>query len=337
MISRRSYLLLPFKVFANARIVDWDQHIGHRLKLRDLHVFFTVAQFGSMAKAADRLRVSQPAVSQVIANLEHLLGVCLFERGPQGVELTPCGRALLKGGAIAFDDLKQTIKEIDFLADPAVGEVKIGCPEAIAVLLPPIIQRLTRRYPGIIVHTLDVSAPTLDVPQVRDRSIDLAILRIAAPPSRLPFADDLSVETLFNDETKVVAGSKSRWASRRKIDIVELADEPWILPPPETLNSLVVKEAFRVAGCAGPKVNLVTFSVQLRLNLLADGPYISVLPASMMHLYGFRLPVKVLPIKLPEREWPVAMVTLKNRTMNPAAKLFVEYLREGSKSLAAVP
>ena len=317
-----------------ARIVDWDQHIGRRLKLRDLHVFFTVAQSGSMAKAAARLRVTQPAVSQVIADIEHVLGVSLFDRSPQGVELTLYGHALLKGGAVAFDDLKQTIKEIEFLADPAAGEVKIGCPEAVAVLLPPIIQRLTKRYPGIVVHTHDVSAPTLDVPQVRDRSLDLAILRIAAPPSRLPFGDDLSVETLFNDETKVVAGANSRWASRRKIDIAELVGEPWILPPPETLNSMVVMDAFRAAGCAVPKINLITFSVQLRLNLLADGPYISVLPLSMMRLYGFRLPVKVLPVKLPEREWPVVMVTLKNRTVNPVAKLFIDYLREATKSLA---
>jgi len=96
-----------------ARVADLDSHIGRRLRLRDLHVFFTVVQSGSMAKAANQLRVTQPAVSQVIAALEHALGVTLLDRGPQGVEPTIYGRALLKGGAVAFDDLKQTIKEID--------------------------------------------------------------------------------------------------------------------------------------------------------------------------------------------------------------------------------
>jgi DNA-binding transcriptional LysR family regulator len=317
-----------------AGIIDWDQHIGGRLKLRDLHVFFVAAQCGSMAKAATRLRVTQPAVSQVIADLEHVLGVKLFDRSPRGVEPTRFGHALLKGAGIAFDELKQTIRELEFLADPSVGEVKVGCPEVVAVLLPPIIQRLTESHPGVVVHTSDVSAPTLDVPQVRDRSLDLAILRIAGPPSLLQFDDDLKVEVLFNDETVVVAGRDSRWSRRRKIEIAELADEPWILPPPETLNTKVVVDAFRAVGLNPPRISVVTFSVQLRLNMLADGPYVSVLPRSMMRLYGFRLPVKVLPVKLPDREWSVAMVTLKNRTSNPITNLFIEHLRLGVRSFA---
>jgi molybdenum-dependent DNA-binding transcriptional regulator ModE len=64
------------------RKIDWDNQIGHRLRLRDLHVFFTVAQDGSMSKAAARIGVSTPTVSEVIAGLEHGLGVRLFDRGP---------------------------------------------------------------------------------------------------------------------------------------------------------------------------------------------------------------------------------------------------------------
>jgi len=78
----------------------------------------------------------------------------------------------------------------------------------------------------------------------------------------------------------------------------------------------------------------VTFSVHLRVNLLAAGPYISVLPLSMMRLYGSQLPLKSLPIKLPEREWPVSLVTLKDRTLNPVARIFIEHLRKAAKTLA---
>src|ERR1700754_3082378 len=165
-----------------AKIIDRHQHVARRLKLRDLHVFTTVAEYGGMAKAAARLHVSPPAVSQVIADLEQELGVKLFDRTPQGVEPTQYGTTLLRGGLAAFDTLQQTIREIEFLADPTVGEVRIGCPEVVAVLLPPVIQSLSRRHPGIVVHTVDVSAPTLDLPQVRDRSIDLAIVPVAAAP-----------------------------------------------------------------------------------------------------------------------------------------------------------
>src|SRR5262245_30370267 len=78
------------------RKIDWESQIGRRLRLRDLHVFQMVVQHGSMAKAAVALGVSQPAVSDVIADLEHALGVRLLDRTPQGVEPTMYGAALRK-------------------------------------------------------------------------------------------------------------------------------------------------------------------------------------------------------------------------------------------------
>ena len=74
-----SFILHYRKFFLMAKIVDWDSHIGRRLRLRDLHVFFTVAQHGSLARAASHLGVSHPAVSQLIADLERA-SVRLFDR-----------------------------------------------------------------------------------------------------------------------------------------------------------------------------------------------------------------------------------------------------------------
>jgi hypothetical protein len=75
------------------KISDWDDQIGRRLRLRDLRVLFEVIQSGTLAKAAVQLRVSQPAVSQVIVDLEHALGVKLFDRSSRGVEPTLYARA----------------------------------------------------------------------------------------------------------------------------------------------------------------------------------------------------------------------------------------------------
>ena len=85
-----------------ARLTNWENQIGRRLRLRDLHVLFVVAERGSMAKAAAELGISQPSVSDVVANLEHTLGVRLFDRSPHGVEPTTYGHALLKRGLAAF-------------------------------------------------------------------------------------------------------------------------------------------------------------------------------------------------------------------------------------------
>jgi DNA-binding transcriptional LysR family regulator len=114
-----------------------------------------------MVKAAAQLGVSQPVVSQAIADLEAGIGVRLLDRSSRGVEPTLYGRALLKHSQMAFDDLRQGICEIDALADPAGGEVWIGCPESLSgALLPPVIERLCQEQPRAIFHVAQVTPGT---------------------------------------------------------------------------------------------------------------------------------------------------------------------------------
>jgi DNA-binding transcriptional LysR family regulator len=317
-----------------AKRIDWESQIGRRLKLRDLHVFFTVVQRGSMAKAAAHLGVSQPAVSEVIADLEHALGVRLLDRSPQGVVPTVYGHALLKRGTVAFDELKQGIREIEFLADPTAGELHIGCPESLAAsILPPIVQRFLEQYPGVALHTRDVISPTLEVPELRERSVDVVLERLVKPLSGEH--DDLNVEVLFHDELAIAAGLHTRWAKRPKIDLAELAGEPWILSPPKAWGDSLIAEAFRARGVDAPKICMTTFSVHLRANLLASGPFIAAFPKSVLRLNAQRFALKQLPVDLPVRPWPVAIITIKNRTLSAIAEAFIEHARAFAKTMAA--
>src|SRR5215468_5536331 len=104
-----------------------SDRIGLRLKLHDLHVLMAVVQAGNMSKAAALLNTTQPAISRSIAELERTIGVRLLDRNSQGVLLTEYGRVLLDGGAAAFDDLRQAVKNIKFVADPTTGDARIGC------------------------------------------------------------------------------------------------------------------------------------------------------------------------------------------------------------------
>src|SRR5713101_3050427 len=133
-----------------------SDRVGRRMKLQDLRVFMTVMQLGSMGKAAQSLNISQPAVSKTIADLEHALGVRLFDRHRQGIEATEYGRALLDCGVTIFDDLRQGVKNIEFLADPTIGEVRIGntLPSTASSFIAGIIDRLSRRYPRIVFHVV---------------------------------------------------------------------------------------------------------------------------------------------------------------------------------------
>jgi DNA-binding transcriptional LysR family regulator len=130
-----------------------SDRIGRRMKLHDLHVLMSVVQAGSMSKAAQILNTTQPAVSRSIADLEHEVGVRLLDRGRHGVEATEYGRALLDGGNAMFDELRQAIRNIEFIADPTVGEVRIGATDPlIAGVIPAVLERLHRRFPRISTH-----------------------------------------------------------------------------------------------------------------------------------------------------------------------------------------
>ena len=294
--------------------IDWDRQIGRRLRLRDLHVFFTVAQSGSMAKAAAQLGVSTPTVSEVIADLEHGLGVRLLDRSPKGVEATRYGQALLKRTTVVFDELKQSIKDIEYLEDPASGEIRIACALAIAfTVIPHVFERFTERYPRVVLHFDEVtaSAATRDYRELRERKYDLILERGSPTETEVRAADDLNIETLFDDQLVIVAGSKNKWATRRrKIDLAELVNEPWIMQAPHSWNHRVLSEAFRARGLAMPRASLVTLSMSVITHFLAGGRFITSMPRSVAHFKS----LKILPLDLPSRPWPVNVVTEKSNT-----------------------
>src|SRR5262249_40293349 len=161
----------------------------------------------------------------------------------------------------------------------------------------------------------------------RDRSLDLVLARMR-PLAELHFADDLNVEVLFDEELAIVAGMQSPWARRRKIDLADLAGEPWLLTSSENWDYRMAAQAFAERGLNRPEVLLETLSIHLRTNLIASGRFITALPRSVLHLYAKPLSLKELAVKLPAKAWPVAIVTLKHRSLSPVVARFIECLRE---------
>ena len=307
-----------------------SDRVGRRIKLHDLHVLLAVVEAGSMGKAARRLNTTQPAVSRSVAELEHTLGVRLLDRGSDGVAPTQYGRALIDSSLAAFDELRQGVKNIEFLADPTIGEIRIGGNDAIiAGLLPTVFTRLRSHFPGIAIHVMQPAAVQQQYRELRERRIDLVLGRIAQP-----IEADFSTEILFYERSFVVAGPKNRWLRRRKIELAELANEPWTLPTPDTLIGSLVADAFRASGLEFPRRAVATGSIHLHMALIASGPFLAILPGSMLRFAPNRAALKVLPVELPIPPWPTGIMRLKNRTVSPAAKLFIECAREVVKPLA---
>jgi len=303
--------------------VDKVERIERRLKLHDMRVLMSVVQTGGMRKAAAQLGTSQPAISRSISDLEHALGVRLLDRGVRGIEPTPYGRALIKRGVAAFDELRQGVRDIEFLADPTTGELRIGCAESLAagpVLA--VIDRLTRRHPRIVFHVLTAAGPPL-YRDLMERKVELAISLVTGAEA----GADMVVEALFDDYFVIVAGSQSPWARRRKIELAELVNEAWTLLPSDSIASAVAVEAFRARGIEPPRTTIITPSLNLRNRLLSTGRFLTVLPRFALLLPGKHPSLKALPVEFPNAPRTVAILTLRNRTLSPLAELFIETAR----------
>jgi DNA-binding transcriptional LysR family regulator len=314
--------------------VDRIEHLGRRLKLRDLQLLEAVVRWGSIAKAARQLNLTQSAASKAISQLEHSVGARLLDRDSRGVEATLYGRALLRRALAIFDELRQGVREIDFLADPTAGEVRVGCPEANAAgLLPAVIQQLRRKYPGIVCEAVwmppDVS---LQFHELRQRRVDLILGRV--PDSEAD--DDLQTEFLFHDPVRVVAGEGNKWLRRRRIELAELLDEPWILTPPDSLPSSLIREAFNSKGLDVPRASVVSTSIHIVNRLLPNGHYLTPIPESVLRFGPMGAKIRALRVDFPCRPRPTAVITLKNRTLNPVADLFIQAARAVAKPLAHV-
>jgi len=311
--------------------MPWDQRMRRRLKLRDLDTFIAVARWGSMASAASHLAVSQPAVSNAIAGMEHTLGMRLLDRTAQGVEPTIYGRALLKWANAAFDDIRQGVSEIEYLADPTRGELRIEANEPIiAGFLPAVLDRLSRDHPGITFDVTQALGATRGYRELRERNVDLLLGRVMTSPP----TDDLQTEILFEDPVVVVVGGDSPWARRRKIKLSDLAGEPWILPRRETIVGSHMLEIFRANGLEHLRNAVVCNSIPMRNAMLATGRFVTVLPRSVLQFGMHSMSYKVLPVALPRQPTaPVGLITLKNRTITPVAQLFIDCAREVAKPL----
>lgn len=303
-----------------------------RVKLRDLHILLVVAQRGSMAKAAAELAMSQPAVSRAVADMELALGVRLFDRCRSGIEPTAYGHALVRRGVSIFDELTQGLEELAFLADPTVGELRIGSSENIAAgLLPVAIDRFTQQHPGIRINVAQTVLSNLRYRELRERSIDLLLGWTPTPFDET----DLAVEPLLDDPRVVVAGRKSKWARASGLQLADLARERWVLPPPDTFPGTAVADMFRDGGIQAPDAPITTLSLHLCCRLAATGRFVAVLPASVARFAGGDLGLKILPVRLPRTAVvSAAVVTLKGRTLAPPAEMFIACIREVARMTA---
>jgi DNA-binding transcriptional LysR family regulator len=315
-------------------VIDWDSRVGRRLRLRDLHILFAAVEHGSMSAAGAHLNMSQSAVSQAIAALEDALKVRLLDRTPHGVEPTIYADAIMRRGQVVFDELRSGIKDIEFLADPSGGEVRIACSDTLAGgILAPAIETFSGKQPQVVFDLLQSNAFIgREFFELRARKADLALAMLSGPLDE-GLREDLNVEHLFDEELCVAASPLSRWARRRKLGFADLVDASWITPYSGATAEKALFEAFRAHRLPPPRIIVKTVSAQLRTFLSLRGSFVALVPASFLKINAATVELKKLPLRLAMPPLRVVMVTLRNRTLSGTVELFLDCVRDVAKSI----
>ncbi|WP_433469142.1 LysR substrate-binding domain-containing protein [Spirillospora sp. CA-128828] len=294
--------------------------LNGRLKLRHLVLVVAIADQGSVLRAAEHLHLAQPAVTRSIREVENILGVELFTRGPRGMTPTMFGDAFVEHARAVLAELRRAGERITGLADGQVGTVTIGTLLAGSnVLLPRAIAALKKDRPGI---TVIVQEATFDaqVPRLLDGEIDLIL-------GRLNPIDDLRglrQITLYGEPVRLVARRDHPARSLPDLGLTDLLAYPWVLPLEQTALRSELEQVFRASGLELPENLVECTSVLTVRTLVRDTDMIAALPELVARTDADIAP---LPVPLETVRRQVGVTLPAHRAPTPSARLMLDHLR----------
>lgn len=305
--------------------------LNGRIKLRQLALVRMLGETGNLRRAAAAMHVAQPAATKLLADLEAVLGVSLFERSRGGMAPTIYGEALIRHARSLLAGLDVARDEIKRLVDGASGSVTVGTLVSTApVLLPRSIARLKSQRPGVMVSVTEGTHDLLIAALLRG-DLDVTLGRVTGEAG----SGGLNFEVLYEEDFCVVCGTAHPLARSRRLRFADLVDQPWILPP----AGLPIRQRLDAlfAAATGRVPDDVTESVSLLTNqtLLQEAPFLGVLPEAVALHYRKLDLLRILPVPLEGLRPPVAVITRKDAPLSPAAAGLIDTLRTAARELRA--
>ena len=218
------------------------------LRIRHLDVLLAVAAEGSMQRAAQRVHLTQPAISKLVRELETMFGAPLFDRSKRGVTLTECGRALAIRAEYLRNDIERARDEVAAIGRGTLGALRIGAlPVVESALLPQSLMALRKIAPALRIRVQEgTSAALLD--QLGRGEIDCVLGRLDSGAD----GRDIRAEKLMRLPTRIVARRRHPLAAHKRVTPEQLAAYPWVLPQPGAPIRTVIDGVFATAGIAAP-------------------------------------------------------------------------------------
>jgi DNA-binding transcriptional LysR family regulator len=252
------------------------------MELRHLRYFITVADELSFSRAAERLNMAQPPLSQQIQALETEMGAKLFDRTKRPLQLTLAGQAFLIEARSTLTNLEQAIQRIQLIHQGELGHLSIGFTSSISNgILPNVLRVFRQQYPSVKLILREENS-SMQLQGLRDRQTDIIFLY---QDHQLLAATDLDV-MLFRQEPLVVAlPEKHPLTNKANVAIVDLIDEEFVMPSYQVVSGLPEK-IYTLCDQAGfmPKVALEAIFTVTILGFVAAEIGISILPSSVQSL-----------------------------------------------------
>ena len=294
------------------------------MKLNQLRDVAAVAEQGSIRAAARSLGLAQPALTRSIHELEHELGVPLFERRARGVSPTPVGEVFIRRANAILGDVRRAREEVDQIQGGVGGSLVAGLSIAAHVaLLPQSLRRFRRRYPDVRLRVIEGFFPTLEA-GLKDGSVDFYVG--PRPDSAVP--EGLVVEELF-DNTRVIACRLGHpFAKAKKIaSLKDLATAEWVTTSITHVADDELGALFKKHGLPPPRLVAQSQSALSLIMILLYSDMLAMLPVQFMQFALAKSAMTSIPVKEHLPAPPMVMVRRSGLSLTPAAEYLVELLR----------
>jgi len=297
-----------------------------RLRTRHLLLLSAIGEKGNIRRAAEMLNTSQPAASRLLGELEEIIGAELFERHARGVRANWYGEALIRHSRNALSSLTEAAAEIEALKAGRTGQVNVGSIAGPAGdLVPRAVMRVALDYPLVRVQVVvDTSARLAQL--LGEGKIDIMVGRLPAQQDHSSF----TFERLGEETACAVARPGHPLLGSRDLDLSQLAEASWIVPPVGTALRQQFELMFRESRLTCPNRLVETVSPMVATKLLGQTDFFAVMPRDVAEYFAGCGLVAELPIRLPCRMDPFGVITRKGWLLSPAAQLMCETLEDES-------
>lgn len=310
-----------------------ERRLQQQIRTRHLLLLDALERHGSLRQAAEVLAITQPAASKLLAQLESLLGLPLFERTRRGLVATAYGRIMLHHARAALGEITAARDALAYAALGALGRIALG---AVVGSLPRLtavaIASLLARHPRLAVAVTVETSATL-VPMLARGELELVVGQL--PEGADP--DELDFEPLVAEPVEIVARFDHRLARKRRLSLRELVEEAWVLPPPGTPLRVRLDAMFHAAGLDVPRRRVETASTLLATSLALAGGMVALLSRDVARHYAGNTELAVLPVSLPADLGSIGLIRRRRLPLSPAALNLAAELRRIAAGIADTP